>query len=389
MAERSAQLLLAESLARAGRTGPAVTACHQALRVDGDEALAHCLLAGLMLDEGFCQQAVVSATRAIEIDSGCVAAYLVLGLAYDRIGGMWDRSVLVWQELAEVAPDLAVAQVQLGQALDAAGFPDEAVAAWNRALELDPRDSRAIYDLALTALKREGLSAALPGIRRAGAVDPDQDAFYFALAEAPAPVAVGGSAAGRTDPAVAEAVASAHMAAREEELFTAAERVRTALAEQPDNVAALALAAHLYLKQEAVNEAMACALRALTLATHTPAAVYALGVAFAERPALAAHAEKLFAVLTKMAPGQAIPHVLLAESRLASRDFRGAGGSYRTALAIEPDCVRALFGDAAVALVQGDHSRAQCLARRAAFCDIERNGHFWTLYDAPVDGGAR
>lgn len=388
MAERSPQVLLAESLARGGRTVAAVTACQQALRIDDADVRAHCLLAGLMLDEGFCEQAVRSAARAIEIDSGCAAAYLVLGLAYDRIGGVWDRSVLVWQELAEVVPGLSVAQVQLGEALDAAGFPDEALDAWNRALELHPSDSRAIYNLALASLKREGLSAALPLFRRAAMVDGGQDAFFFAIGGARGAGAIDGPDGERTE-RMPEALTSALAAAMDEDVFVAAELVREVLTEQPDNVAALALAAHLYLKQEATNEAMACALRALTLATHTPAAVFALGVAFAHRPALAAHAEKLFVVLAKMSPGHVIPHVLLAESRLTRCDLAGAAESYRQALAIEPACVRALFGDAAIALLEGDGTRAQWQVRRAALSDVEHQRHFWTLYDVSADGGAK
>lgn len=388
MAERSPQVLLAEGLARQGRTAPAVTACQQALRIDDRDPLVHCLLSGLMLSEGFCEQALASAARAIEIDPGCSPAYLVLGLAYDRIGGVWNRSVLVWQELAEVVPDLAVAHVQLGEALCAAAFPDEAVAAWKRALDIDPRDSRAMYDLAVAALKREGMATALPGFRKAGELDPSQDEFFFALTGFDTDVTPA-AGVGEVGPDAGERLAAAHAFAANEELFKAAELIRMVLGEHPDSIAALSLAAHLYLKQEAVNEATACALRALTLSTQTPSAVYALGVAFARRPALSDHAAKLFSALTAMAPGHAMPYVLLAETRLALQRYSAAGEAYRAALALDPGCVRALFGEAAVALAEGDFTRATWAVRRAAYHDVERSGHFWRLYDAAVEGGAQ
>ncbi|MBE0417432.1 MAG: tetratricopeptide repeat protein [Coriobacteriia bacterium] len=385
MAERSQQVLLAEGLARQGRIAPAVTACYQALRADERDPLVHCLLGGLMLEEGFCEQAATSAARAIEIDPGCAAAYFVLGLAYDRMGGMWDRSVLVWQELAEVVPDLATAYVQLGEALCAASFADEAVAAWRRALEIDPREPRAMYHLAVAALKREGMATALPGFRKAGELDPSQDEFFFVL--------TGYDVDGLPTLGMTEIEAdrtsrlrAAHAFAANDELFKAAELIRLVLGEHADDIEAISLMAHLYLKQESVNEAMACALRALTLSTHTPTAVYALGVAFARRPALADHAAKLFSVLTTMAAGHAMPHVLHAESLLALQRYSNAGEAYRAALALDPGCVRALFGQAAVALTVGDHTGAEWAIRRAAYHDIRRRGYFWGPYDAAAGG---
>jgi tetratricopeptide (TPR) repeat protein len=384
MTERSQQVLLAEGLARQGRIAPAVAACYQALRADARDPLAHCLLGGLMLEEGFCEQAARSAARAIELDQGCAAAYFVLGLAYDRMGGLWDRSVLVWQELAEVVPDLATAHVQLGEALCAASFADEAIDAWKRALEIDPREPRAMYNLAVAALKREGMATALPGFRKAGELDPSQDEFFFSLAG----YDIEGLPVGVTSeigPGTKSRLRAAHALAANDELFKAAELIRMLLDEHADDLAALSLAAHLYLKQESVNEAMACALRALTISTHTPTAVYALGVAFARRPALADHAAKLFSALTTMTPGKAMPHVLHAESLLALQRYSAAGEAYRAALSLDPGCVRALFGQAAVALTAGDHTAAEWAIRRAAYHDIRRRGYFWGPYDAGAE----
>ncbi|MFU8890171.1 MAG: tetratricopeptide repeat protein [Anaerosomatales bacterium] len=386
MIERSEQVRLAESLARQGRIAPAVAACYQALRVNERDPLAHCLLGGLMLAEGFCEQAARSAARAIELDQRCAAAYFVLGLAYDRMGGLWDRSILVWQQLAEVVPDLATAHVQLGEALAAASFADEAIDAWERALQIDPREPRAMYHLAMAALKREGMATALPGFRKAGELDPSQDDFFFALAGYDAE---GLSAAAMSDigPGIKSQLRAAHAFAANDELFKSSELIRSILDGHSDDVAALSLMAYLYLKQESVNEAMACSLRALTISTKTPTAVYALGAAFARRPALAAHASKLFSALTTMAPGQAMPHVLHAESLLGLQRYSAAGAAYRSALALDPGCVRALFGQAAVALTAGDHTAAAWAIRRAAYHDTRRRGYFWGPYDAAAEGG--
>jgi tetratricopeptide (TPR) repeat protein len=274
MRPRSRQAQLAEGLAWQGHVAPAVEACYEALRLDEADPLVHALLADLFLRGDFYDEAITAATRAIELDTECAPAYLALGLAYDRRGGMWDRSVLVWNELAEVVPDLVTAHVQLGEALSAAAFDEEAIAAWKEALRLDPRDARAMYDLALAALKKEGMATALPGFRKAGELDRSQDDFFFSLAgltdRGPAPDI--GSVPGDRD----SRLRAAQSYALHEDYFAAADLIREILRESPDDADVLALAGYLYLKQEAVNEAMAVALRGLALSTKTPAAVYVL-----------------------------------------------------------------------------------------------------------------
>lgn len=385
MTPRTQQVLLAEGLARQGHVGPAVAACYQALRVDDGDPFVHCLLAEMMLTGDFYDEAISAASRAIELDPECAPAYLALGLAYDRRGGMWDQSILVWHELAEVVPDLVTAHVQLGEALAAAAFEEEAIDAWRRALEIDPSEARAMYNLAVAALKREGIATALPGFRKAGELDPSQDDLFFSLAgvyddgeEAPDPADV--------DPDRESRMSAAYGLAFEEDFFSAADLIRLILDEDADDAEALGLSAYLYLKQEAVNEAMACALRALTISTRTPTAVYCLGVAFAKRPGLSRHAARVFSALAKAVPDEPIPHVLFAESLIALQRFSVARDVYRTALSLDPACVRARFGLAAVLLTEGSHALADWEIRRAAYHDTRRQGLFWALYDEYAEG---
>lgn len=385
MAGRSQQIALAEGLARQGHVQPAVDACFQALAIDEGDPRVHCLLAELMLAGDFYDEAIKYASRAIEIDPSCSPAFLALGLAYDRRGGMWDQSILVWHELAEVEPDLVTAHVQLGEAFSSAAFDDEAIDAWRRALELSPTEARAMYNLAVAALKKEGMSTALPGFRKAGELDPSQDDLFFALAgiyddgnPAPDPAEVEASRKARLDAAGALAY--------EEDFFAAADLIRLVLDEDPEDADALGLAAYLYLKQEAVNEAMACSLRALSISTRTPTAVYCLGVAFSKRQGLARSAARVFAALARAVPRQPMPHVLYAEALLGLQRYSQAADAYSTALALDPSCVRARFGLAAVLLTEGRHAEAVWEIRRAAYHDTRRQGLFWQLYDSFTDG---
>lgn len=385
MSARSQHSLLAEGLARQGHVAPAVNAAFEALAENPNDPLVHALLGDLYLDGDFYDEAISSASRAIELDPDCAPAYLALGLAYDRRGGMWDQAILVWHELAEVRPDLVTAHVQLGEAFSSAAFPEEAIEAWRAALELDPTEPRAMYNLAVAALKREGMATALPGFRRAGELDPSQDDFFFALAgvhddgePAPDPNDVAPDRRSRLNAAFALAF--------EEDYFSAADLIRLILDEDDDDAEALALAGYLYLKQEAVNEAMAVALRAFALSTRTPTAVYVLGAAFHKRPGLNRNAARVFDALARAVPDQPMPHVLLAESLLSLQRFSAAKQSYLRAVALDPACVRARFGLAAVLLTEGEHANAGWEIRRAAYHDTRRQGLFWRLYDEYAEG---
>ncbi len=387
MSGRSQQVALAEGLARQGHVQPAVEACYQALRIDDSDPLGHCLLAHLMLEGDFHDEAIEAASRAIEMDPDCSPAYLALGLAYDRRGGMWDQSILVWHELAEVVPDLVTAHVQLGEAYSAAAFDEEAIDAWRTALGLDPHEARAMYNLAIAALRKEGVGTALPGFRKAGELDPSQDDFFFALAgvaddgnPAPDPVDVPEDRESRLEAAAALAF--------EEDFFSAAEVIRWIFDEDADDPDALALSAYLYIKQEAVNEAMACALRALSINKRTRTAIYALGVTFSKRPGLNTHAARVFGGLAKSSPDEPIPHVLYAEALLGLQKFSKAEQAYRTAVRLDPTCVRARFGLAAVLFTEGRHAEAMWEIRRAAYHDTRRQGLFWDLYDSYTEGSA-
>ncbi len=386
MAARSTALLTAEELARTGAVGAAVEACYEAVAIGGREPRVHALLAHLMLQGDFYDQAIAEATNAIEIDPDFSAAYLALGLAYDRRGGMWDQSVLVWHELAEVAPDLVTAHVQLGEAYAAAAFEEEALDSWKRALEIDPKEARATYNLAIASLKREGMALALPLFRQAGELDPSQDELFFTLlgvGDAP-DVAIDPA---RVKPTREARLGAAGLALRGEDLFAAADLVRLTLDENPDDPEALALAAYAYLKQEAANEAMACALRALSIDPELPTALYCLGVVYARRTGLNRHAARVFIALAKRAGMHALVHVLLAESLLGLQRFEAASKAYRLAVRLDPACVRARFGLAASYLTEGRYAEAQWEIRRAAYYDTKRQGLFWRLYDEYAEAG--
>ena len=387
MEGRNPQALFAEGLARQGHVAPAVEACFEALRYDERDPLVHAVLAHLFLTGDFYDEAIVSASRAIELDPECAPAYLALGLAYDRRGGLWDQSILVWHELAEVRPELVVAHVQLGEALSAAAFPDEAIDAWRTALELDPRESRAMYDLAVAALMREGVATALPGFRRAGELDPSQDDFFFSLAgmrddgvPAPDPETV-------ADGSERCALSAAYALAFEEQYFSAAELIRAILSERLAGRRG-ARARGLPLPEagggqrghgggaavaDALDQDADCRLRARRVVRATPGA----------------EPERRARLQRTRQGGTRPPDAAGACS--ASRCCRcSVSARRRRRTSARSNSIRRACGHGSVWPLrcsrEGEHALAQWEIRRAAYHDTRRQGLFWRLYDEYAEG---
>ncbi len=108
-----------------------------------------------------------------------------------------------------------------------------------------------------------------------------------------------------------------------------------------------------------MNEAMAVGLRALSVSTKTPTAVYVLGAAFAKRPGLNRNAARVFGALARAVPEHPMPHVLLAESLLGLQRYGQARHEYHAAVELDPTLVRARFGLAAALLTQGEYAPAR------------------------------
>jgi len=172
----------------------------------------------------------------------------------------------------------------------------------------------------------------------------------------------------------------------EEDFFSAMDLIRLVLDEDSEDAHALALAGYLYLKQDSVNEAMAVALRALSISAKIPTAVYVLGASFAKRPGLSRSAARVYGALADAVPDHPMPHVLNAESLLGLQRYSDATAAYVRAVELDPTLVRARFGLAAALLAEGEHSRAHHEIRRAAYHDTRRQGLFWRLYDSYAEG---
>src|SRR5262249_38940695 len=95
-----------------------------------------------------------------------------LGFALQKQGRP-DEAIAAYRKAVELKPDLFQSHFNLGRALEDNGRPDEAAASYRRALDLKPDYAQAHYDLG-NALRKQGrLDEAVAAFRRAIELKPD------------------------------------------------------------------------------------------------------------------------------------------------------------------------------------------------------------------------
>ncbi len=96
-------------------------------------------------------------TDALAKNQNCWAGYNNLGLSFFRKGQL-DEAVAQFQKALEINPNDAEAHINLGNALFRKGQPDEAIAQFQKALEINPSDAEAHSNLGNALLPRIGFS---------------------------------------------------------------------------------------------------------------------------------------------------------------------------------------------------------------------------------------
>jgi len=122
-------------------------------------------------------------SRAIEVDSKCADAYLLLGLTEFQ-GGETAKSIQHYKQALKLAPrsysghyNLALAYLKRNDLRDARSELEQAVA-------LDPKQANAAYDLGVVLLEMGQPAAALPYLHSAHAINPDRADVSFNIVRA-------------------------------------------------------------------------------------------------------------------------------------------------------------------------------------------------------------
>ncbi len=178
---------LAMILGEAGDDAAAERELGQVLVHDSEFAPAHLGLASLLEARGEVDAAEAGLRRAIDLDPAMVAAHYQLGTLLIN-AGKGAEAVVACGHAARTLAGEALLQVNYGIALESCARYEEAAAALSRAVDLDPENAEARYNLGVVAERCGGsFDAVAASYRRAIALDPSRpevhDSLAFALAQ--------------------------------------------------------------------------------------------------------------------------------------------------------------------------------------------------------------
>jgi tetratricopeptide (TPR) repeat protein len=122
-----------------GRPDAAIAAFHEAIRHRPDYVAAHVSLGRALRDAGRFDEAIASCDRAIRLDSTYAPAHDTVGIVYLRAGKP-DKAIPDLTTYLQLRPedDPATAPASNSLAVAACEEVDEAVAAFRKAIRLDP-----------------------------------------------------------------------------------------------------------------------------------------------------------------------------------------------------------------------------------------------------------
>jgi tetratricopeptide (TPR) repeat protein len=99
------------------------------------------------------------------------AAHLYLGIALQQKGRL-DDAIAQWQKTIELDPKLAAARIHLGSALGSKGLVDEAIVEFQKAIELDPKLAAAHLYLGIALQQKGRLDDAIAQWQKTIEIDP-------------------------------------------------------------------------------------------------------------------------------------------------------------------------------------------------------------------------
>lgn len=224
-----AQFSLAAALLRRADVADRTTveqALQRAIAVRPDFVRARTVLAGVYLDAGRVDEAVVLLEAALRVRPDDADANNNLGNAQLRLGRN-DEAVASYRRAIAAAPTDFSAHHNLGAALTVLGRSDEAKGSFRRAMQLNPDFVPARVSLGLLEVESGNTQAALEVLRRAVAIEPAHAVAQNAL----------GVALMQTGAAIDEAIIAFRAAVQADPTFVLA-RENLARAEAMRNEAA-------------------------------------------------------------------------------------------------------------------------------------------------------
>jgi tetratricopeptide (TPR) repeat protein len=295
----------------------------------------------------------------------CVAVALILGLLSWQRAWVYESEETLWTDTLAQNPKCWAGYNDLGTALLQKGQADEAIAQYQKALEINPHDAGIYYNFG-NALAQKGLpNEAIAQFQKALGIDPNLANAHNNLGNALLQE-------GRVDEAMAQfqkaleikpTYAEAHnnlgnALARKGQMDEAMAQFQKALKINPDDAKAQDNVGNVLLQRGQVDEAMVHYQKALEIAPNNNNAHINFGVALVQKgrvdEAMAQYQKAL-----EINPNSAEAHDNLGNALAQKGQVEDAIAQFHEALRLKPD-----YGDAQRNLAQAQAIAAQKAARK-------------------------
>ncbi len=186
-----AWMLLGNQYYAEGAYDASFIAYKQAVKKAPNDPRALYGLGRVQLKLGLLNPAVENLKRAIALDAKYLPAYLALAQAYLELAGesedpalkkvQLSKALSVLADAKRVAPEDAAVYNLEGVVREALGEHERAIAAFKKALELDPKNARIRYNLALAYLASGKLDEAVAALEEAVKAAPEEPYYRARL----------------------------------------------------------------------------------------------------------------------------------------------------------------------------------------------------------------
>jgi tetratricopeptide (TPR) repeat protein len=175
------RFILGDALVTHGRVEEGLAQMRQALRMNPNDAKAHCYLGETLIGNGQTDEGIAELREALRIDPANEAAHHNLGNIL-LAQGQTDEGIAELRAALKITPTDAPIHNTLGIALFRQGRPEEGVEEFREALRLDPDDAQAHNNLAKAMLDLGRTDEAIPEAEQALELEPTNGNFQNNLA---------------------------------------------------------------------------------------------------------------------------------------------------------------------------------------------------------------
>jgi tetratricopeptide (TPR) repeat protein len=178
--------LMAQLAARIGRYRDSETLLRRALELAPGFIVARSNLAGILYRQNRFEEAVATLNAVLAVDSDDVISRNLKAAALGRIGD-YDEALALYEELTRRFPDHAKLWMSYGHMLKTVGRQEDGIAAYRRALDIQPKLGEVWWSLAnLKTVQFDNADLAAMQAALTAQALPDEDRFHldFALGKA-------------------------------------------------------------------------------------------------------------------------------------------------------------------------------------------------------------